>query len=228
MFDDNFLESLPDDPVEGGILICKKIRSLHNQAGGSIDFYSDYMEAYALLSTYLEINSLNYGLNNLGEDKAQNLNQFMNSVTSIHNSLEQRLHSASVNNFKEKFKAKLKGGFCYEFSEGDLNRIQVLINELRDKINGFSDFEESHRQRLLSRLERLQSELHKKVSDVDRFWGLVGDAGVVVGKFGKDAKPFVDRIREIADIVWRTQSRAEELPSDSESPLLPRPDEGET
>lgn len=69
-------------------------------------------------------------------------------------------------------------------------------------------------------MERLQSELHKKGSDLDKFWGLIGDAGVAIGKFGKDAKPFVDRIREITGIVWRTQSAAEELPSGTKIPFL--------
>ena len=58
------------------------------------------------------------------------------------------------------------------------------------------------------------------MADLDRLWGLVGDAGVAIGKFGKDAKPIVDRIREISDIVWRTQSRAEELPSDTPMELI--------
>lgn len=62
--------------------------------------------------------------------------------------------------------------------------------------------------------------MHKKMSDLDRFWGLVGDAGVVLGKFGDDAKPIIDRIRVIAQIVWRTQARAEELPSDAPMELL--------
>ena len=75
-------------------------------------------------------------------------------------------------------------------------------------------------QRLLVRLEKLQSEMHKKVSDLDRFRGLIGDAGVVLGKLGKDAKPIVDRIKEVADIVWQTQSRTEELPSGTKIPML--------
>jgi hypothetical protein len=67
------------------------------------------------------------------------------------------------------------------------------------------------------------------MSDLDRFWGLIGDAGVVLGKLGNDAKPFVDRIKEIADIVWNTQSRAEELPSGTRPPLLEdRSRDGET
>jgi hypothetical protein len=55
---------------------------------------------------------------------------------------------------------------------------------------------------------------------LDRLWGLIGDAGVVLGKFGESAKPIVDRIKEIAEIVWQTQSRAEELPSGTPIPLL--------
>ncbi|WP_088556261.1 hypothetical protein [Marinobacter sp. es.042] len=119
-----------------------------------------------------------------------------------------------------KKKAKLEKGFYYEFTDGDLKRIQEIINELREKISVSELFEENHKTRLLRRLERLQSELHKRMSDVDRLWGLVGDAGVVIGKFGTDAKPFVDRIREISDIVFRTQARAEELPSAAKNPLL--------
>jgi hypothetical protein len=77
-----------------------------------------------------------------------------------------------------------------------------------------------HRARLLRRLESLQSEMHKKMSDVDRIWGLVGDAGIVIGKFGKDAKPIVDRIKELSQIAWKTQARTEELSSSSKNPLL--------
>ena len=45
---------------------------------------------------------------------------------------------------------------------------------------------------------------------------------MVLGKLGQDAKPIVDRIKEVAEIVWQTQSRAEELPSGTEIPLLTR------
>jgi hypothetical protein len=66
-------------------------------------------------------------------------------------------------------------------------------------------------------------ELHKKMSNLDKFWGLIGDAGVTLGKFGEEAKPFVDRIREIVDIIWRVQSIAEELPIGNSQPLLKEP-----
>ena len=120
----------------------------------------------------------------------------------------------------DKKRSLLNIGFFYEFTDGDINRIQILINELRAEISKSDLFEEDHRSRLLKRLERLQAEMHKKMSDIDRFWGLIGDAGVALGKFGKDAKPIVDRIKELSQIAWRTQSRAEELPSGSHNPLI--------
>jgi hypothetical protein len=58
------------------------------------------------------------------------------------------------------------------------------------------------------------------MSSLDKFWGLIGDAGVILGKFGEDAKPFVDRFQEIAQIVWGVQARTEELQSGLRMPLL--------
>ena len=106
-----------------------------------------------------------------------------------------------------------------------MDRIQVLINELRDLIAKAESLEQDHRDRLLKRLERLQHELHKKISDVDRFWGLVGDAGIVLAKLGEDAKPIVDRIREIAQIIWKAQTRTAQLPDDTPLKLLENDEE---
>ena len=44
-------------------------------------------------------------------------------------------------------------------------------------------FDANHKERLLKKLESLQAEVHKQVSSLDKFWGLIGEAGVVLGKF---------------------------------------------
>ena len=129
-------------------------------------------------------------------------------------------------NVKKRFSPFLAKSFAYEFSQGDVEKIQTLINELRTHISQCEGLSQEHMQRLLRRLEKLQSEVHKKVSDLDRFWGLVGEAGVVAGKLGEDAKPIVDRVKEIAKITWNTQSRAEELPSDTQNPMIEHHQEG--
>lgn len=98
--------------------------------------------------------------------------------------------------------------------------MQLLVNEIRAHISENLKIDSDHKAWLLKRLEHLQAELHKKMSDLDRFWGLIGDAGIALGKFGLDAKPIVDLVREIADIVWQTQTRAEEPPSVTSMPFL--------
>jgi hypothetical protein len=118
--------------------------------------------------------------------------------------------------------------FGYSLSEADLTRIQILVNELRDLITANERFEEDHKRRVLERLETLQRELHRRISNLDRFYGLIGDAGVLLGKFGHDAKPFVDRIGEIVQIVWRSQANAEQLPASAKPALLtsePKPED---
>ncbi|QUN58909.1 hypothetical protein [Burkholderia cenocepacia] len=142
---------------------------------------------------------------NLTED-CQALKKYLDQYEEVYKSevSKQRLSS-----LKSRFTAALGNSFAYHFTDGDVARIQTLINELRELVSQSEGFEADHKARLLKRLERLQSEIHKSVSDLDRFWGLIGDAGVVLGKLGTNAKPLVDRIKEIADIVWRTQSITE-------------------
>jgi len=148
-------------------------------------------------------------------------------INQANQNLKDNQTARKFKSLKSSFTEKLGKGFYYEFSEGDLTRIQTLINELRVQISDAKDFDPEHQQRLLKRLEAVQREIHKKVSDMDRLWGLVGDAGVAIGKLGENAKPIVDRIKEITEIAWRTQARAEELPSGSEFPLLGSDTEGE-
>jgi uncharacterized protein YoxC len=224
-FTDEFIQSLRDDPVSGTIALLdstfQELR-LENEEGWTEEDFGVLLETYALLVEVIESNllpiKLRYPLIGAGgSEQCAALYKYFNEVRGICVAEASKLRVASLRN---RFRASLGTGFAYEFTQGDLERVQQLINNLREQIAGLTQLEKEHQQRLLRRLEKLQSELHKKVSDLDRFWGLIGDAGVVLGKLGNDAKPIVDRIREIADIVWQTQSRAEELPSGTRLPQL--------
>jgi hypothetical protein len=121
---------------------------------------------------------------------------------------------------KKGFAKRTGKGFAYKFSEGDFKRTQQLLNELKDLISKSDEIDEDHKSRLLRKLEGLQSELHKKVSDFDRFWGFIVESAVYLGKSGKAVKPIIDRIQELADIVLRIIAKAEDLPSPPKFPLL--------
>jgi hypothetical protein len=180
---------------------------------------------YALLEAISEANGIDWGLPKIHFEEPE---AHKNELIAFFENLEEEFSSYAqigeeqnkLESYRRELLTKIKKSFLYEFSDGDLDQIQNKLNSLRESISKSELFEEKHKQRLLKRLELLQQEMHKKQSDLDRYWGLIGDAGVILGKFGQDAKPFVARIKEITEIVWRTQSRAEELPSDAKAPLL--------
>lgn len=224
IFSEDFLETLKSDPLAATVEMAAIIRSSlrHDEHEWHDSDYLVLLEGYALMceianSKLLEIDRPPFEISGNKNEDCGRISQFLSELEEYCVSEASKL---KVSSFRNHFKTFLSTGFSYEFSQGDLDRVQVLINQVRDLISNSTGLEKDHQRRLLARLEKLQTELHKKVSDLDRFWGLIGDAGVVLGKLGQDAKPIVDRVKEIADIVWQTQSRAEELPSGTQIPLL--------
>lgn len=226
MLDDNFFNNMPDNDLEAVIYLCNNLLSYveriveGQQAPLDDDQYNDFLEFYSVLQAFIISRSLNFTLPEPDENKGYSVQIISQVVSEILEISRVSFSKNSVKTMTEKYLSRFNNEFSYEFSDGDISRIQALITDLRDFIVSHNGFEEKHRQRLLKRLEHLQAELHKKVSDLDKFWGLVGDAGVALGKFGIDAKPFVDAIKELAGIAWNAQSRAEELPSGTPTPFI--------
>lgn len=227
-FDGEFIMMLRDEPLRGLDLLCAQVVS--DLASGdpeepwNDENYKLLLETYALLWSLQESSLLPVKIPSItiagdveGECKAifQNVRRIQGEVRGLTAQRE-------LEKLTRQYTAALGVRFAYEFTAGDFSRLQKVLNEMRELITAAEGFEEDHRRRLLARLEKLQAELHKRVSDLDHFWGLVGDAGVALGKFGRDAKPLVDRVKEVVGIIWRTQSRAEELSSDTPLPLLER------
>ena len=115
----------------------------------------------------------------------------------------------------------------YQPSNSELERIQDLIDLLRRKIPNCSPLSENHKTRLMQQLEKLQSELHKKMSSLDTVCIMLGTAGMTLGKIGKDAKPLIDCFRELGNIFRSIELRAEcpgadlQLDQTDPTPLLP-------
>jgi len=225
IFDDDFFENLPSDKYEIGMKICGAIIYYFSSApqktkGHPARYYQEYLEAFGALTAYIESYDLEYAIPILEQGSRENENIIMKFCFSLNDHLGKMLSEQRITNYVDKYKSKFPDSFNYKFTDGDLNRIQSLVNNLRNLITDSELFDAKHKERLLSKLESLQKELHKKMSSLDKFWGLIGEAGVALGKFGQDAKPFVDIIKEIAQIIWRTQATAEELPSGTRLTLL--------
>jgi hypothetical protein len=225
-FDDDFVESINETPVLGVTELCRRVLdTLEMNREWNDEDIANVTEAFALLRAIEEAGIISFDryVPEINGDRNTDATEMLKYIKVIQEATAAEAKMINLERMKSRFSNALKSGFTYEFSTGDLERIQTLIAELRDQISTSSLFEDSHQRRLLMRLEKLQAELHKRMSDIDKFWGLIGDAGVALGKFGKDAKPLVDRIREITGIVWNAQSRAEELPSNTQFPSLPSP-----
>ncbi len=82
-----------------------------------------------------------------------------------------------------------------------VEEIEGHINEARQKIRASSAFEEKHKRRLLNRLEKLQSEIHKKISDLDVMLAGVTEVTSVAGQSAKNLNPVVDLFKKIFTIA---------------------------
>jgi hypothetical protein len=223
MFTDDFLSKLPSDPVEAASLMCSTFLEWDEGFASNrrLDVYSDYVRAFAALEAFCAATGINKRAPAPFKTQFGHVESIRSYFQDVTADLAQQETEILLARSRRIYQARFGEVFAYELSQGDLERVQLLINELRVEISGATCFEPKHQQRLLAKLESLQRELHKKMSSLDQFWGLLGEAGVVIGKFGEDTKPIVDRIREIIQIIWSTQARTEELPSGMEVPTLP-------
>lgn len=220
---DVIIENIQGDPVQAAFLACEHVlKAVEDGVGWGPTKHEILMEGYALIEA-ME----NAGLikcfaesGNIEGDRNHACTTIAVYLTEVMQELEEQLSNHKLESLKKKFAGLISNAFAYEFTEGDVNRIQKLINELRQLIADNDELEDQHKRRLLKRLEKLQSEMHKKMSDLDHFYGLTVEGSVMLKKVGGNLKPIVDRITEITKITWATQSRAEDLPSGSEPPLL--------
>lgn len=138
------------------------------------DNYQLYLEAYAafeakLLAIGVEFEAAKF----IEENFKHNIGVIIDFVTQIENNYkteQRKLYTSEIiSTSRNKFQQDLDIGFYYKFSDGDLKRIQELINELRDEISSNKIFKDDHKERLLMKLDGLQKELHKNVSSLDKF-----------------------------------------------------------
>jgi hypothetical protein len=224
-YDEEFLSSLPEDH-EGALLQIASAFEIHWEVDGleSGPPYPLVQETHALIAAYLERERLSHAyadahgepvpLLELTGAVDDDTKRFVSFMRALQNEVGGRVSKGEYAETRQKFSLMLSNvRFHYLFSDGDMARIQKLVNELRDLLAASEDLEVGHRRRVLGRLEKLQSELHEKMSDLSSLWGVLIEASMAARKLGHSAQPIVDRIREIASIAGPTQARTFGLPS---------------
>ncbi|NOD83217.1 hypothetical protein [Ruegeria sp. HKCCD6119] len=98
-------------------------------------------------------------------------------------------------------------------SKEQVEEIEEHINEARQKIRSSNAFEEKHKRRLLNRLEKLQAEINKKISDLDVMLAGVTEVTAVAGKSARNLEPVVDLFKKIFTIAEGETDEPLGLPS---------------
>jgi hypothetical protein len=220
---DAILENVRIDPLQSAIRACEfAVEKGRQGSDWTVEQLEILMEAYALVDSMTAAGLIVHieRLGTMAGDRAHQCLTLTQFLKNVRDELEIDYTAHRLEGFKAKYANLVSNTFTYEFTDGDVNRIQTLINELREIISSNDELEDQHKRRLLKRLEKLQAEMHKKMSDLDHFYGLTVEGSVMLKKVGGNLKPIVDRISEITKITWATQSRAEDLPSGTDAPLL--------
>ncbi len=136
--------------------------------------------------------------------------------------------SAKIAN--EALQAKLTERFSFEVEEplfalekDEIEQISSLSAEMRDIVTDSDLFDKNHKRRLLGRINAIEVEVQKPEGRLDVILGGISDVGDTLKKFGEDAKPLVDRMREIRGITQKKSSEYEGLPAPEEVKNLPAP-----
>lgn len=220
---DRFIQAVRDNPVDGVAAICGYVlNDVDNLQDWNQEAHGLLLEAAALILTLEEQALISHLVAppNIDGGMGAVCNQLRTFLSEVQGEMVGQSSAQKLESLKGRFAITLANGFGYEFTDGDLKRIQQLINQLREMVSANTELDPGHKQRLLKRLEKLQAELHKKMSDITVFYTLMGDAGVALGKLGEGAKPIVEVIKELAGFAWKSQARAEQLGSDAENPML--------
>lgn len=213
-----FVEGLPTDDIDALTAICEEFAKFENQVGGNREFFDDYLEILCIMEAFAQhrgignIDPVNAASASVPDNIAAIRWRFGRLSVQATQRRTVRYIQGQLASKKQHYSALFAGLTAYEFSEAEYAKIQALITELRELIVTNSDFTEGHRSRMLKRLEAMQGELHKKTSDIDRFWGFIGEVGINMRKFGENMKPISDRVRELAAIVIAVICAKEGIP----------------
>jgi len=210
-FSEEFTDLLPDDSIMALNAICREFRRFDQYAQQRTQLLEGYFKALAIFRAYALTNEYPVAEIVPGNESAASITNIRNYLYQQESETNRLLHTTYLEQETRKYTDKFDSSSVYVFSEDDYTVIQRLLNEIRDIITNSDIITNKHKNRLLERLERMQRELHKKTSDLDRFWGFIGEAGIVLGKFGNDIKPLIDAISELAKIVWKTIAIKETL-----------------
>jgi len=94
MFTEEFLESLPADPIEALFSLCTQFRELTEDIPTSEYYakYDEFLEAYATFEAFIDTFDLEFHVPSLGDNKDQNIGLIFSYVQQTFNAIEKGIN----------------------------------------------------------------------------------------------------------------------------------------
>lgn len=161
LFNDAFIDDIPGRPFASALEICRAvINALHDdeQYGEQSWRESEYdalREGYVLLETMIKGGLLPDFAPVVAPtgDIAVDCRAMVDFIHRVDGAVRAQANLQKHEEAQARMAQRLGVGFVYEFSQGDLDRIQTLLSELRKEISASTLYTDGHRERLLARLE---------------------------------------------------------------------------
>jgi hypothetical protein len=216
VFSEELIDKIPIDLIDGVLFICNTYFNNIKRFEKNPNILNEYTAAHATLFHFLKSHDANQGKEldfDIGIDKIKStVHSIMRSNSATYAGIKNKREAQkSFDNIQAKIASKFGNYILYELSEDQKTNIQSLINELRTKIIDTDLFDETHKQRILGKLEKLQAELHIKMTNFDKIFGFVVEINFLYKNI-KEAKPILDLTLKLSDIAFQVIGASNGLP----------------
>ncbi len=223
----NYIASLPDDGVSAIETTCSDFFAMHTEnrefAGSQKFTWDNYNQhSYRMFFQVSQQLLKHFRSTETWELANHDFDEELKAIVRYFAQLQMAVSQwAMEETFKKKFVDKSS---TFKLAQEDVSEMNAKIGELREIVSTSEYLNSKHRRRLLLRLEKFQSEVHKAISDFDVFlagWSEVND---MVEDTGNKSKPIVERFTELFGIAKR--NRPAMLEQDDEPKQITNQSEG--
>lgn len=191
--------------------ICSKYLEYHNttlhlEDNQTDDNYGEAIKAYSIFYSWAKKWDIKVATIQLTANRTKNIDLIRDQANIIKGQAEKIFSEIALKEAIERTDALFGNIGSYEIGKDDLNNIQTSINAIRDLVSKTKELEKNHKERLIKRLDELQVEFDKKMTNFDKFWGFAIESRMYMSIMSKDAKPFLQNINIIVGIVANIMS----------------------
>lgn len=209
MFTQEFIDGPSKNSVIAGIALCEKFfdEFTHLTDEPDVDEFIRFKKGRDLIFHYLKENNLDTrfltGSIEAFSSLTEKIYKLHHQISETHHYLEDLL----IHEYPDHeilLKRDFETGVLQILSSDQKRSLHEHINKLEELIPQF--VHPSKQKRLFYKLKKLQQELRKNKSDMDKFWSFFGEAYLAIEVNTKDTEPLVEMLYQVTNIIQEAQS----------------------